>query len=149
MPETTTAINACNIGVHMADENGILHDISGSANRAELQFSKQLGEYQVFGGSWVKRLSCKRDATMNLNIIYTTADDEGWAYVKDWWDNFPDDPRRFRIFAPEEAIGADDFDALWLISTMNVPFDGTQATPVVVALTLMQTDGIAIGTVAT
>lgn len=149
MPETTTAKNACNVGVHLADHDGILHDISGSSNRVEFQFSKQLGEYQVFGGSWVKRLSCKRDATVTLQIVYSTAADEGWSVIKDWWDNYPDEARRMRVFIPEEEIGADDFDGLYLISTMSVPADGTQAGPIMPSITLMQTDGIAINTVAT
>lgn len=149
MPETTSAINACDLSVQLADHNGVLRDVSGSSNRVEIQFTKQLGEYQVFGGGWVKRLSCKRDATANLTIVYTTATNEGWSVVKDWFDNYPDEARRMRIFAPDDSVGADDFDGLWLIESMNVPFDGTQATPVMVALTLRQTDGVAINTQAT
>jgi len=147
--ETTTAVNACNVGIHLANHAGVMKDISGSANRADLNFSQQIGEFQVFGGGWVKRLVCKKDATANVTVLFTTTTDEGWAVIKDWWDNYNSESRRMRIFVPEEAIGSDEFDGLWLISTLNVPLDGTQAGPVMVALSLVQTDGIAIHTVAT
>jgi hypothetical protein len=149
MPETTSAINACNVALHLDNSSGVPVDISGSANRVEPQFSQQIGEYQVFGGAWLKRLVCKKDATLNLQIVYSTAANEGWKILKDWWQNHNDEPRTVRFMVPEEEIGADDFSGEFLISTMNAPFDGTQAGPVLVALTLLQTGGLNIGTVAT
>lgn len=149
MAETSTAINACDVTVYLDNSSGVPVDISGSANRVEPQFSAQMGEYQVFGGDWIKRLSCKRDAQLTLQIVFSTAANEGWKLLKDWWENHHTTPRTLRFMAPTEEIGADDFQGEFLISTMNVPFDGTQATPVLVALTLMQTGGLTIGTVAT
>lgn len=149
MAETTTAVNACNVAVHLADHTGVLKDISGSANRAELAFSQQIGDYQVFGGGWVKRLTCKKDATASLTIVYTTAADEGFRMLKDWWENYASEARRVRIMVPDTDVGSDDYDGNWLISSWNVPLDGTQAGPAMVALNLSQTDGITIGTLAT
>lgn len=149
MPATSTAQNACAVTVYLDDGTGTLVDISGSANRVEPQFSAQIGEFQTFGGDWIQRLSCKRDAQVTLQLVYTTAANEGWKLLKDWWENHHTEPRTLRFMAPTEEIGADDFQGEMLISTMNVPFDGTQATPVLVAVTFVQTAGLNIGTVAT
>jgi hypothetical protein len=149
MPETTSAINACNVTALLDDNTGHLVDISGSANNATLNFSQEIGDFKVFGGTWIKRLVCKKDATANLTIVYTTAAAEGMRLLKDWWNNSSSTPRHLRILVPDDSVGADDYEGLFLIDTMNVPLDGTQATPVLVALTLKQTGGVAIGTQAT
>lgn len=149
MPETTTAKNACDIKLLVDNSSGILVDISGSANRVEAAFTQQMGEYPVFGGAWVKRLICKKDATVTVQIVYTTAANEGWKLLKDWWNNYNDQPRTIRWMAPTDEVGADDFHGEVLIDSMTVPFDGGQAGPVMVALTLRQTDGLFIDTIAT
>lgn len=149
MPETTTAVNACDATVLLDDNTGHLVDISGSTNRVEFQVTVENADYKVFGGAWLKRLTCKKDATINFQAVYTTAPREAKALLLEWLNNSPQTPRTLRVLFPDDSIGADDFQAEVFISSMNIPIDGTQAGPVMIAATLLQSGGVTIGTQAT
>lgn len=147
--QTSTAANACEVSVWIDGPDGILRDVSGSMNRFEIAFSQQVAEFQVFGGEWIQRLICKKDARATLGIVYTSDSLEAWKTFKDWWANTPSDHRTVRLMVPTNEIGADDFIGEWLISDWTFPIDGTQATPIMITANLVQTGGVNIGVVAT
>lgn len=149
MAATETAINACDVVVHLETHDQVLHDISGSSNRVEFAFTRDLQEFSVFGQTWKQRMGCKLDGTVNLAVVYSGAALEGWAVLKDWWFNYPTEHRRLRVMIPDDSIGSDDFDGEFILSSLNVPSDASQAGPIVVTATLMQTGGVTLGVVAT
>lgn len=146
---TETAINACDVVVQIEGHDQVLKDISGSSNRVEFAFTRDIQEYAVFGQNWKQRMGCKLDGTLNLAGVYSAAQYEMWYMLKDWWFNYPLEHRRVRVMIPDDSIGSDDYDGEFIISSLNLPSDASQAGPIVVTATLMQTGGVSLGTVAT
>lgn len=142
-------INACDVVIHLETHDQVLHDISGQTNRVEFQFSRDLQEFSVFGQTWKVRMGCKLDGTLNIAIAFTADNLEGWAILKDWWFNYPTEHRRCRVMIPDASIGSDDLDGEYVISSISLPVDSSQAGPIIVTATLMQTEGINLGVVAT
>lgn len=152
MPATTTAINASQFTVYLqkGDDGNDMADISGSGNGLNPSFVNKTGEFEVFGGNWVYRLASNKDATISLQVVYTTAAEEGFAVLKDWYENHPRQARRMRWFAPTEEVGADDYDGYFLLSGFSYNADPSQAGPVLVTATLQHArGGVTIGTAAT
>lgn len=84
MPATSTAVNACGVRIWIDDEKGQLANVSGSANEFNLEFSKELGEFKVFGEGSYNRLECGKDAQLDITVLFTTATREGFDILKRW-----------------------------------------------------------------
>jgi len=148
MPQTTTARNACDVQVYLADETGVLHDISGSASSLEPEFSQGIGEYQVFGTDWMQRMACTRDAKATLNIVYSMAADEGLDLLRRWFFDYPGTTRRLRFDVPSSAVGNHRYEGNFLLETWSPPLDPTEAGPIAVSMDLVQTGGVTFDTIA-
>ncbi len=81
MAQTSTAKNACAAAIWVDNTSGVLTDISGSATSVELGPSVEVGEFRTFASRWKGRIPCGQDLTATLNIVYSTAADEGWAIM--------------------------------------------------------------------
>lgn len=149
MPDTTTAVGQCSIAIHLEDDAGVLVDISGSANSANLDFTKDAETYTVFGSTGTKRMTCRKDATLSMNVVYTTGENEAWDLLKDWWFNHSDESRQVRIMVPGEIIGADDYQGAFQILNLSIPMDSAQAGPILVSVELGVDGDVTLGTVAT
>lgn len=152
MPETSTAINACDVSIHLEDGTGTgtLHDISGSSNSASLSFSQEIADYRVFGTRWKKRMVCAKDATLSLNVVYTTAQNEGLDLLRDWFFGANSNvARTVRIMVPNDEIGGDDYQGEFLISSMDIPLEADEAGPIMVSAELMPMGEVLYGTIAT
>lgn len=136
MAETSTALNGCDLGIHLDKQDGTPVDISGSSNQVNMQFTKQLGEYQVFGSSWVRRLACKRDATMTLQVVYSTAADEALDVLRDWYFNDSDTKRTLRILVPQDEVGADSYSGEFFLASLEIPIDAGEAAAILVTAEL-------------
>jgi hypothetical protein len=84
MPATSTAVNACGVRILIDDEHGQLADVSGSANEFNLEFSKELGEFKVFGSGSYNRIECGEDAQLDITVLFTKATREGFDILKRW-----------------------------------------------------------------
>lgn len=150
MPETTTAINACDVPIFVDDENGVPVNISGVTSRAQMEMLQEVEPYRVLGSRWVRRLACKKDGSLNLDIIYSTADDEGLALFRDWYFGANSkDARTVRILAPEDAPGSDDYTGEFLISKLNINIDAATAGPIPVTVELLPDGAISHATTTT
>jgi len=143
MPATTTAINACDVAVYIANAAGVLTDISGSANKVDLAFSQEVGNFRVFGDKWMRRLACAKDATMSLDVVYTTTADEGLDLLRDWMLGASSGtPRAFRVILPQNAVGSDSYEGSVIISSLSIPIDASEAGPIMCSAELMPNGAI-------
>jgi hypothetical protein len=150
MPTTTTAINGCDVVLHLDNASGIPVDISGSANSINPQFSTDLGEYNVFGAQWRQRLMCQRDATIQLNIVYSSAANEGFQLLKNWFANQHTLAKTVRWMIPDDSVGSDDQSGEFFLSQWSYTASAGEAAPIMASVTLVQSgSGINFGTVAT
>lgn len=150
MPATSTAINACDVSLYVDNSSNELVDISGSSNGVTLDFSQEVEGFRVFGSRWQRRLACTKDATLSVNIIYTTAADEGLDLLRDWFFSAGSNtPRTVRILVPDNSPGSDDYQGEFIISSLSIPMDGTAAGPITVAVELMPDGEITHATTTT
>lgn len=149
MAETQTAVNACNVVILLDNASDVPTDISGSSNTASISMSKETGEYRVFGGNWVKRLDCKKDATISLQVIYTTAANEGLDLLRDWWFT-GSGTRGVWICIPDDSAGSDRYSAECLLTSLDLPVDASEAGPIMVSCELVPRDnGVSYEAIAT
>lgn len=147
MAATTTAINACDAVIQLDDDLGALQDISGSSNNAELGFTQEVGEYQVFGGGWVKRLACARDATLSLSLVYTTATDEAMDVLKDWFFSNPGTKRTCQIDVPDSTSGNDRYSGEFYLVSLDIPLDVEEAGPIMCSAELAPDGGVTLAVI--
>lgn len=150
MPATETAINACDVVLHVDDADGIPVDISGSANSLNPQFTTDMGEYNVFGAGWRQRLMCMRDATITLQVVYSAAADEGFQLLKSWFANQHTLRKTLRWMVPDDSVGSDDQSGEFFLSQWSYTATAGEAGPIMASFTLVQAgSGVNFGTVAT
>ncbi len=133
MADTTTAMKHCNIKISLDKADGSLVDISGTSNEVTPSFEVPIEEWRVFGSTGMKRtVGCARDAKYKCKIVCSTAVDEAWHIIKNWWFNGdPGVARSFRIELPDGASGSDRIDQEVILAPLSIPFDAKSGGPVV------------------
>lgn len=144
---TTTAINACDVGLWLDNAGGTLVDIGGSSNQVRTNLYHDIGKFNVFSNEWPGRLECGKDATVTLQIIYSSTVDEGWDVVKTWFFTNPPGARTLSIYIPDKNVGSDHFSAEMMLSALNWTSSRGEAGPILVTATLLP-DGDVSHTVA-
>lgn len=150
MAQTTTHVNACDVGVWLDDINGTARDISGSSNAASLTFSQNIGEMPTFGTDWPRRLACGRDATCKLTVIYSTAANEGKDILVDWF--FGSDhssARTMSIYIPDKNVGSDMYSGNWVLESLDIPVQAGDGKPIAVSASLSCDGEITLSTAST
>ena len=119
-------------------------------NQATMTFTNELGEYRVFGAEAVKRLCGGSDGVFELNIWYTTAGSEGRDTVFTWYFGVTRcTPRTVTIYLPDKNVGSDALSGEFLMESMDVTADRSDAAPLPISVRLLPTAGIARTTAAT
>ena len=134
---TTTAINACDVALWLDDNAGAPVDISGSSNQVRTNLDNNIGKFSVFQAEWPGRLECGKDATITLQIIYSSAADEGWDVLKQWYFTKPPGSRSLAVYIPDKNIGSDKFYGEMKLSSLNWTSSRDEAGPILVTATLL------------
>jgi len=137
MALTTTAISACNASIWLADVNGTQRDISGSSNSVSIELTHTIGAVNAFQNEWPARQECGKDASIDLEVIYTEAANEGWDVLKDWFFAAAPGKRRMTIYLPDKNIGSDMFDVYVRLETLSWTVESGNADPVMVSAHLL------------
>lgn len=137
MPDTTTAVNACNVSIKLDDHTGVLKDISGSSNKIEPEYTQETGEYRVFQQGWFKRLQCGRDAAFTLSAVYSTLKIEALSILADWFFHYPGTHRTMEIYIPDDSIGSDKYSGEVMLASFSTPADTAEPGPIPVEATLL------------
>lgn len=148
MPQTVTAVNACDVSVWLDDDAGVPKNISGSSNTVSMEFTNQLGNVRNFGTRWQIRLECGKDATVNLTAVYSTAADEAWDIIKNWFFNFPG-KRTLKIYIPDKNVGSDVYTGEFRLASAPVTVEAGTAEPITVSCQLMPDGPVTLTTNAT
>ena len=136
MAETTTAINACDVKVWLDNAAGTPTDISGSTNACSMEFENNIGELRVLETRWPLRLSCGKDATFSLVVVYSTAADEGSDLLKDWFFSATVTARTLSIYVPDKNVGSDKYSGEVVMENFSVPINAGEAQPIPVSCNL-------------
>lgn len=149
MALTTTAVNGCDAGIYLDDSAGTPVDIGGSTNGITLNFTQNVAELRAYGSKWPTRLSCGKDATVNLVVIYSETADEGLDILKDWFFASSPGSRTLTIYLPDKNVGSDKYSGEFVIQDFSIPSTAGEAAPIAVAATLLCNGEVTMVTNAT
>jgi hypothetical protein len=148
MPQTTTAINACDAAIWLDNAAGTLIDISGSSNSINMDFDNELGMLRNFGSRWPIRLECGKDATFALTAVYTEAATEAVNILKNWFFNTPGN-RTLKVYLPDKNVGSDVYSGEFRLEKLSIPAESGKADPIMVSATLRPNGAVTLTTNAT
>jgi len=136
MALTTTAISACNVSIWLDDVSSIAHDISGSSNSCAIELTLNLGEVNAFQNQWPVRQECGKNASIDLEILYTEAANEAFDILKDWY--FANNPgaRQMTIYIPDKNVGSDKFEFQARLESLSWTVEAGVADPIMVSASL-------------
>ena len=138
MTQTATAVNACDVAIRLDDDSGTPVWISGSSNAVEMEFAQELQAYwTMYRGRMPVRQSCREDATVQMQAIYSTTDSEAVDLLTDWYFNHPGTARTLSIYIPDYTIGSDVYSGEVLLESLTVPASAEEAMPIPVQATMM------------
>ncbi len=141
MAQTSSAINACNAVIKLDNKDGVLADISGSANNVSMDFSNDIGEFKSFGTRWRGRLECGSDAAIKLDIIYSQDDAEAFTVLREWY--FSDRGHKTMVVdIPDSNPGGDRYTFEVFLEKMSVPAKADEAGPIIVSCDLKPTGAV-------
>jgi hypothetical protein len=144
MAQTVDAINACGAVVELDDVDGEAVNISGQSNQANLKFTKQIGKGVTFEGEWNFALECKKDASLELRVMWTTNSAEARKELEDWYQS---GGRRTVSVYPNGLInGSRYYTGLWRLSELSFNIDATDANPIMMQATLMPDGEVSFST---
>lgn len=137
MAGTTTAVNACDAVIQLADENDVLMDISGSTNECNLGFTKNIGGTKVFGSQTPIRRQCGVDFSLDLTALFTTALNEARDVLFEWAFAGGTGSRRFKLMVPNSNIGGFTFTGKVVLQKMDLPLKADDAAPILIKSSMM------------
>lgn len=136
MPQTTTAVNACNVIIYLDNEAGTPTDISGESNQASMNIARQVAETFTFTGDWAIKKSCKSAVTVSLQVLYTTTADQGRDILEDWIFDTPTTAKTLRIDVPNSDVGSTRYTGEFIIETYDLPLSAEDAGVIICSATL-------------
>lgn len=149
MAVSSTAFNACNAKIYLDNSAGTYVDVSGYANKIDLELSQEIGEFDVFGTSYKQRIrGCKKDGKASMEVVMDKDTNGAFRLLKDWYQN-GSGARRIQVSAPDEAVGDDRWWGYFLLKSLSWSFSATEANAVMVKAELVPSGGILYETVTT
>jgi hypothetical protein len=149
MPLTTTAQNWCDASIWLDDVGGVHRNISGSSNKASIDLNLTLGEVRAFGTVWPARIECGKDATITLEILYTTTVNEAKDILLAWFFAAVPGARTFTLYAPNKNVGSDHIWGEVRLESLSFSGEAGSGDPVMVTAVLRPDGALAHSDVAT
>ena len=136
MAQTTAAENACDIALSVDNASGTLVNISGSSNTASFTITTNTAEVFTFDGDWGIKKACKSTVTLSITVVYSVTETEGLNILMDWKFNSPTTSRTARIDIPDATVGSDRYEGEFVLESMDVPLDASDAGVILVSASL-------------
>lgn len=149
MTVTTTPIVATNCVIKLDNASGSPTDISGSSNRVELSLEHGVGEFRPFSTQWKSRVVVGKDVGVTLNIVCSTATDEAFDILKNWYFGGDDSARTLTIQVPDGSPGSDQYEGEFVLMSAPVSLDAEADEVVMVSTELRSHGEVALTTVST
>ena len=132
MAQTTTQFSAKDAQIYLDDAGGDLVELSGSLNKVELDRENKIGEFETFQSDFPVRSVGKKDASLSMDFVASTATDEGKDILDEWYHGGDDSPRTVRVDVPDSSVGSTRYEGEFLLETLNMPLDASDANPVMI-----------------
>lgn len=146
MVQTTTQINACDAVIKLDSAGGALTDISGSTNSIDMELTNEVGEARTFGNRYMIRMECGKDASITFRAIYSTAQAEAMALLKDWY--FTTFGRKtLTIATPNGDPGSDLYTFEVYLESLSFTLDPSEAGPTIVEASLKPSGEFTLATI--
>jgi hypothetical protein len=149
MAVTSTPQNACDASIYLADETGVMRDISGQSNQVSLPRNINLADFMVFGNAGTYRLACKKDWSVTLQVIFSMSTDEATQLLDEWYDSYYTQARRIQINVPNNSIGSRRYEGYAFLESLEMPLDAGEAGPIQISATLQGNGLLDYSTVTT
>lgn len=143
MPQTALAISSCNALLEMDNAAGTPTDISGASNRTNLTFNRNIGSAVTFVGEYPIRVECKRDSSLEINVLWTRGNNEARRLIEDWYD--AGGLRTFTVYPNAKDTGERTYSAEYFLQEFSFVFDASNADPVAMTVQLMPSGAITFG----
>ena len=137
MTQTSTHRNGCDAAIWLDNAAGTPTDISGSTNAYNLDFKVNIGATPTFGTQWPRRLMCGRDASFSVTVLFTTAADEGYDLLKDWFFGNVTAARTLTFYLPDKNVGSDKYSGEVVLETLSIPVTAGEGAPILVSATFL------------
>jgi hypothetical protein len=139
-PQTTTAINGCDLTVKIDNSSGVLQDVSGTSNQIRMDRSLRISDdVYTFGTKFPIVKTCGKKATISARFIYSQDEAEAIQLLNDWYENHSEDPRTVQIDMPDSLPGSDRYTYEALLENLNVQQEAGDANPTLVEATFRPT----------
>jgi hypothetical protein len=132
MTQTTTYVNACDTSIWLDNLAGTPIDVSGSSNQISAEFNQVVGELSTFQTRWPVRMTCRKDATFTLGIVYSGASDEALDIVKLWFFAAAPGLRTLTFYHPDKNVGSDKYSGEVILESWSIPASADEAGPIAV-----------------
>lgn len=142
MAQTTTAFGSGSIAMRLADDAGVLQDITGSTGKLSSNFSRKIGEFFVFGGAYPIRTPGKKDATFTITGVASTGADEIRDLIETWYYGNDDAPRDFEIDMPDSSPGSHTYAGQVLLRSFKFEADAESEDPIMYEIELLPSGAI-------
>jgi len=106
MAQSTTVVNGCDVVVQFDSEAGTLVDISGTTNEIGMVFALIAEMWRSFASRFPGRLTCGKDMTGTVKILYSPTVAEGRELVEEWYHTSDGDARSFQVDIPDSSVGS-------------------------------------------
>lgn len=149
MTVTTTPVVATNCVIKLDNAAGSPTDISGSSNRVELSLEHGVGEFRPFSTQWKSRVVVGKDVGVTLNIVCSTATDEAFDILKNWYFGGDDSARTLTIQVPDGSPGSDQYEGEFVLMSAPVSLDAEADEVVMVSAELRSHGEVTLTAVGT
>lgn len=146
MPQTTGAVNGCDVVIRLDNSAGALTDISGSSNKVELELDNEIGEFRTFASNWAGRIMCGQDASVSLDVIYSLTAAEAMAILKEWYFTTRN-KRTLELNIPDNATGSDRYTMESVLESLSIPAPADEADPIMVSTSLLPDGAVTLATI--
>jgi len=130
MADTTTAFGSSDVELRLADDAGVLVDITGSTGKLSTNFSRKIGEFNVFGGDYPIRTAGKKDATFNVTGVASTGVDEFRDLIESWHFSDDNEPRAFEFDMPNSSPGSYTYSGMVFLKSFKFEPDAESEDPI-------------------
>jgi len=127
MTQTSTHLSACNAVIEVDNDAGTPVNISGSANEASLDMNREIGDGVTFDGDFKLRTECKRDASLALKALWTTASAEARDILEAWFDT--GGRRTISVYPAGKVIGTRFYTGEFRLTTCKIKIAAGEAGP--------------------
>lgn len=137
MAQTTTAASAIGVSVWLDNAGGTPTDISGSAASLRPSLELEQGMYRARASAWPKHLDGGKNASVTINVVFSTTADEGWDILKDWFHASSPGARTLTWYEPSKTAGADCYSGEFRLERMSWDDSAGAGGPVVATADLV------------